>query len=271
MVVCPPTRLEKLHLMQFIHYPLHHPHRGSLQQTYDDYYGRKDWPSHGYPLDDDGPDYDADDRGQHQSCQPVPLRYGFYLLAKEYGKASIQHPIAQDLAFYDCPELRRKLYSGLVTMLRMIREVSENDPTSEGLNADRELGNICLTIPAQWDSSFQKVYLDALAAAFDYQPETLREKVMFITEPDALVHVIYGCLTHKPTPMNRQPQIELFLNFGTHTTVCSTPANIILLTVLTRSYSSQDGSMFWVGPQEVNGPTTVRTRFFRMGDPFGKT
>ncbi|KAK3399754.1 hypothetical protein B0T20DRAFT_468099 [Sordaria brevicollis] len=221
-------------------------HFSILQDLPAPYYADRIWPSHGSPLDEDGRDYDPENVGRLTFCEPVPIKLGFYVLAKEHGgPVDIQHPAAQVLQLRDCPELRRKLYSGLVAMLGRIAQESERVMYPRGCRAIHRVRNIGITVPAQWGDAFKKVYLKALA---DFHPEYLREAVVFITEPEAWMHHAHGYKKVSNAPQKSQPKLQLYLNFGNH---------------------MMDTAMFWVGPEESCGPKAVRDRFFRMGDPIG--
>lgn len=50
--------------------------------------GWYDFPAHGYPLDDDAPAYELS--VERPQFEPVPLKYGFYLLAQELDKTAMQ-------------------------------------------------------------------------------------------------------------------------------------------------------------------------------------
>ncbi|KAK1777739.1 hypothetical protein QBC45DRAFT_469072 [Copromyces sp. CBS 386.78] len=205
----------------------------------------RDFPAHGYPFDDDAPVYDFDNvRGRHH--EPVPLKYAFYLLAKELDKAAPQYPMAQELAFYDSPEFRSKLYSGLVALVSIMRSSKDAyvaECLGQSFTVNRTKDHICVTIPATWNSSFQEVYLNVIAEAFGIPREIVNEDVTFVAESDAWTHHFLG-------------PIVLILSFGGH---------------------MMNGSVYWLGPFEsLDGSDTPRStsssggnRFFRIGNPFG--
>ncbi|KAK3502297.1 hypothetical protein B0T13DRAFT_486935 [Neurospora crassa] len=177
-----------------------------------------DFPAHGYPLDDDAPAYDPSVR--RRQFEPVALKYGFYLLARELDKAAMQHPIAKDLSFYDCPELQGKFYSGLVALFRSTRaRMDAMVPALWGpaLTDNRTNDQICVTLPGQWNSAFKEVYLNVLADAFNIHRKVVDKHVTFITESDAWAHMRLGPGSggHHYRE-DHDEEVVLILDFGGH-------------------------------------------------------
>lgn len=183
--------------------------------------GWHDFPAHGYSLDDDAPACELS--VERPQFEPVPLKYGFYLLAQELDKTAMQHPIARSLAFYNSSEFRGKLYSGLVALLRSMRARMEVelpkflDPAFRNNTANPPKDEICVTLPGQWNSAFREVYLDVLADAFDIPRDTANEYVTFITNSDAWAHMMFGPVhgnhCHRS---NAIEEVSLILDFGGH-------------------------------------------------------
>ncbi|KAK3484971.1 uncharacterized protein B0T23DRAFT_408728 [Neurospora hispaniola] len=212
------------------------------------------FPAHGYPFDDDAPAYDLNTRWRQ--FEPVPLKYAFVLLAKEPDEAAPRHPMAQEPAIYDSPEFRSKPYSGLVTLFRSMRTCKDaylTERLGRLFHYNRAMDHICVTIPAPWNSSFQQVYLNVLAEAFNIPRETVHERVTFVTESDAWAHYFLGPLHGGDGYRNDATSegVVLVLCFGGH---------------------MMNGSVFWLGPTNWprNGPEeNGSNRFFRLGDSFG--
>lgn len=188
-------------------------------------WGWQDFPAHSYPYDDDAPAYDQNSRWRQ--FEPVPLKYAFYLLAKELDEAAPRHPMAQELAIYDSPEFRSKLYSGLVALIRSMctrKDAYLTERLGRSFHYNPAMDHLCVTIPAPWNSSFRQVYLNVLAEAFEIPRETVHERVTFVAELDAWAHHFLGPLHGGDGYRSdaTSEEVVLVLCFGGHMMVCLT-------------------------------------------------
>ena len=184
----------------------------------------QDFPAHGYPLDDNAPAYDLHNT-RSPALEPVPLKYAFYLLAKQLDKTAPQHPMAEELAFYDCPEFRTKLYAGLVALVRNMRSRKDGfvaEMLGQSFTLNRKKDHFCVTIPATWNSSFQEVFLNVISEALSIPREIVNEDVTFVAESDAWAHDLLGGVhgSDRRRQDKSREEMVLVLSFGGHIMVC---------------------------------------------------
>lgn len=156
--------------------------------------------------------------------EPVPLKYAFYLLAKQLDKTVAQPPMTQDLAFCDCPELRDKLYAGLVALVRTLyakKDTYVAEKFGQSFTLNRTKDHICVTIPAMWNSSFQEVYLNVIAEGLGIPRVIVHEDVTFVSESDGWAHNFLSGVRGDAHPRCSRDteEIVLVLTFGGHTMV----------------------------------------------------
>lgn len=171
-------------------------------------YDRSDFSSTGYPFDD-GKVYLGNDPNPHR--QPTSLKFGFYVLANASDELVKQYPLVQpllerknDLAFRD------RLYQGLEGLLLVLR-----DHVNKLCKAKRlSISTIGLSVPAQWNLDFERVYQNLVAAVFSHPPS----EIYFHTETEALAHYLFKDHIDELQD-NGANDALLFLDFGGHNMV----------------------------------------------------
>lgn len=142
----------------------------------------------------------------------ISAKYLMYFLARIDPELMVDYPLPEDLMTHnedegfleDCTEILSRLIKGVKERVHAIAQ-------RKGLFFEE----IILTIPAQWDTSFEDVYRPLVENVFTYtneEDEQIKPKIHFCGEADALARYV---ILHEGRELEDW-DVVLFLDFGGH-------------------------------------------------------
>ena len=173
----------------------------------------KTFTARGYPFDNDGPVYVGEE--YLYTRESVSLKYAFYLLANVADKSVAQYPMVEKLRQHDSEAFRQKLRTGILDWFKTVRRWIFQAPRN-----DWTIKSLPVTVPAQWGLEFERVILELLGEAFEWEETMARDKISFTKEADALANYILATPSLLRTVTDpAADQVWLVVDYGGHNLV----------------------------------------------------
>ncbi|KAK3340343.1 hypothetical protein B0H65DRAFT_577934, partial [Neurospora tetraspora] len=173
--------------------------------------GMGDFPVTCCPLDPNDPFARI---GADAASEPghVSAKYLMYILANVDDSVLADYPLPADLmTLKEDAQLREDCRTILAVLFGRLRERVDEYTKRRDLYFDE----IILTIPSQWDATFEAIYESIVKEAFAYESkdgEKIEKNVHFCGEADALARYI---ILHEEKELDDW-EVVLFLDFGGH-------------------------------------------------------